>query len=148
MTNFQDTLIQTLGGQRLYNFAIMNYCDSLRQDPKLAHLFQHLDLSGLMELQKELLQIAFCDQIPSEAFLYGLDTNGFTNLHFDAMKDHLLFALRHAWLEESLVEECDKRLDTLRPLFQQQDQTKSIQRTSPIRRDFKTLGLGAGHQRT
>jgi truncated hemoglobin YjbI len=159
MTHSKINLVDNVGGQAAFNFVLMNYCESIRKDPSIKHVFAQIDLNGLIELQKEILNAAFMDTSPKEtdatmgrmAVKYqSLWQMGLNDEHFDAMKAHILLALRHAWVEESLIEVVETQYDQLRPFIQQSGKTVRLsvaQRPSSLSNIDHGVNNGH-HQRT
>lgn len=138
MTNYNINLVEKVGGQTAFNFVVMDYCASIRNDPNIKHFFaKNADLSGPIELQNEFLNVTFIlDSSPQEtkeamarlnAQYQNLRRMGLKNKHFDAMKAHFLLALRSAWVEESLIQAVETQYNRLRPLLRHQESGKVVQ---------------------
>lgn len=126
-------LVDKVGGETVFNLAVLNYCENIREDPSIKHCFAHVDLNGLIQLQREFLDAAFMDAPTqeTETAMARLATKHLCLCQiaskdklFDAMKLHFLFALRQCWVEESLIQAMDTRYTALRPLLQPQLQQK------------------------
>lgn len=138
MKNYNINLVEKVGGQTAFNFVVMDYCASIRNDPNIKHFFaKDADLSGPIELQNEFLNATYIlDSSPQEtkaamarltAQYQNLCRMGLKSKHFDAMKAHFLLALRSAWVEESLIQAVETQYDRLRPLLRHQESGKVVQ---------------------
>lgn len=128
MSYYKDALVEKVGGQRHYDFAVINYCEMIRKDPRVNFFFAHLNLRGLILMQKDFLDGAFL-VLPQQdtAVVMGylvrkyqlLWQMGINEEYFDVLKSHFVEALRDSWIDESLVKLFEKHYESLRPLFQQ-----------------------------
>ncbi|CAJ1939275.1 unnamed protein product [Cylindrotheca closterium] len=151
MTQGKINIIDDVGGQSVFNFVVMNYCESIREDPTIKHFFAKVDLKGLIVLQTDILKVAFMDASPQEteaamgrlAVNYQIGQLGLNETHFEAMKAHFLLALRHSWVEESLVQMIDTQYNILLPLFQQS--SKSVRPSIAQRPTPLSKNTHAGH---
>lgn len=132
MRVYKDNLIKKIGGQSQYDFVIIKYCESIQNNPRVIFFFDNLELSDLIDLQKQLLDAAFLDLSPVEAeAMMGsmalkcamLSRMGLNQRYFEVLKGHFLEALRDCWVHESVVEICDIHYEGLRPMFHQKGHT-------------------------
>ncbi|KAL3929167.1 MAG: hypothetical protein SGBAC_012329 [Bacillariaceae sp.] len=128
MSYYKDALVEKAGGHRQYDFAVITYCESIRKDPRINFFFAHLDLRGLIRLQKDFLDEALLvlptrERNITMGYLVTkyqlLWQMGVNEEYFNILKEHFLEALRDCWFDEKLVELFDKHYESLRPLFQQ-----------------------------
>ena len=136
MSYYKDSLIEKVGGQRYYDFAVINHCELIRKDPRVNFFFAHLDLRGLILLQKEFLDGAFLVLSQQDTtILLGyllkkyqlLWQMGINEECFNILKTHFVAALRDCWIDESLVPLFEKHYESLRPLFQQKVKLSSYE---------------------
>ncbi|CAJ1969652.1 unnamed protein product [Cylindrotheca closterium] len=151
MSNYKDNLIKKIGGQNQYDFAIIKYCESIQNDPRVIFFFDNLSISDLIDLQKRLLDVAFLDLSPSGSEVmmntaalqcHMLWRMGLNERYFEVMKGHFIEALRDCWVEESVVQTFERHYERLRPMFQQNDKIMldaEIREQSPAGRIQITL---------
>ncbi|CAJ1939277.1 unnamed protein product [Cylindrotheca closterium] len=125
---YKDNIVEKIGGQSQFDFVVITYCESIRDDYSLNSFFAHLELDGLIGLQKELLNAAFMDTSSqaAQATIVGLAVKYpllwqqvMEETNFEQLKAHFVMALRSCWAEEAAVEMAEKHFDGLRLLFQQ-----------------------------
>ncbi|CAJ1939269.1 unnamed protein product [Cylindrotheca closterium] len=128
---YKDDLIEKIGGQSQYEFVVIEYCENIQKDHRLEYFFGHLDLQELIQLQKQFLDAVFLDVTEKEATTlknqlmikyYGLWHMGMNERYFEVLEGHFSETLRDCWVEESLLQQCQKRFEELRPLFEQSGQ--------------------------
>ena len=124
---YKDDIIEKIGGQSQFDFVIIDYCENIQEDPRLEYFFGHLDLQVLIQLQKHFLDAVLLDLPQKEASAlknhlilkyYGLWHMGMNERYFELLEGHFLEALRDCWVENSVLQQCQKRFEELRPLFQ------------------------------
>ncbi|KAL3929168.1 MAG: hypothetical protein SGBAC_012330 [Bacillariaceae sp.] len=167
---YKDNIVEAIGGQSQFDFAVIKYCENIQDDRSVSIFFADMDLNGLIDMQKEFLNAAFLDLSTqeSEAAMGRLTVkyqhlwqNGLNESSFSVLKAHFIEALRDCWVEERNVALLDQHYDSLKPLFQQQNdkvldkevqdvpvdriQISSVAQRSVIR---SRLGGVNGHQRT
>ncbi|CAJ1939279.1 unnamed protein product [Cylindrotheca closterium] len=127
---YKDNIVEKIGGQSQFDFVIMTYCESIREDPRLGGFFAHLDLDGLILLQKEWLDAALIENSPEETdTIIGrlavkhkiLWEKGMNETHFEQLKTHFIMALRDCWAGEELIQAAGKHFNNLLLLFLQSD---------------------------
>ncbi|CAJ1939271.1 unnamed protein product [Cylindrotheca closterium] len=138
MSYYKDALVEKVGGQRHYDFAVINYCERIRKDHRVKFFFAHLDLRGLIRLQKDFLDGALLNLPMAETeIVMGylvmkyqiLWQMGMDEAYFNILKAHLVEALRDCWFDEKLVKLFDKHYESLRPLFQNKGNLISPKKT-------------------
>ncbi|KAL3931556.1 MAG: hypothetical protein SGBAC_011252 [Bacillariaceae sp.] len=134
--NYKDNLIEKVGGQSQFDFAVIKYCENIQDDYRVSVFFEDMDLNGLIDLQKEFLNTALLDLSAqeSEAAMGRLVVKyqrlwqtGLNARYFNVLKAHFIAALRDCWVEDSSLKLFDQHYDSLRPLFQEVMSDKEIQ---------------------
>jgi truncated hemoglobin YjbI len=111
--NYKHDLIAKIGGQVQFDFLIMDYCETIQEDPCLQRFFGTCELNSLITLQTEMLNAAFLDVSEEEA--EGLRTHlalkhyrlfemGFNERHFDVLEEHFQEAMRDCWIQDDVME--------------------------------------------
>jgi truncated hemoglobin YjbI len=123
---YKHDLIAKIGGQSQFDFLIIDYCETIREDPFLQCFFGNFDLHSLITLQTEMLDTAFLDVSEVEAVglrnhlalrHYRLFEMGFNEQHFDVLEEHFQEAMRDCWVEDDIMEALKKDYNELRPIF-------------------------------
>ncbi|CAJ1949935.1 unnamed protein product [Cylindrotheca closterium] len=121
--------LQDVVGDSQYDFLIMTFCDSIFEDSDLKFFFQGFDVEVMAALMKRLLNITFQSSSRIDIFdedtrskivlrNYALFEMGLNEKQFEKLESHFEFALRDAWLDAELVDECKQRFSDLRKVFQ------------------------------
>ena len=127
MSIYKDNIVQEVGGKCEFDYLIMAYCKSIREDFSLSVFFAHLDLRGLIELQSECLNAAFLNvpQQKTKSLVLRLAVRhqtllkmGMDEAHFEKLKALFIKTLQGCWLSDRLIQAAEKHFDSLRLLFQ------------------------------
>jgi truncated hemoglobin YjbI len=127
---YKHDLIAKIGGQSLFDFLIIDYCEIIQEDPFLQRFFT-FDLHSLIILQTEMLDAAFLDvsEVEAEGLRnqlalkhYRLFEMGFNERHFDVLEEHFQEAMRDCWVEDDIMKALKKDYNELRPIFRKNGQ--------------------------
>ena len=133
---FKDDIMKLCGGDTFFEFLVLSYCERIQEDEDLDYFFGNFDLKSLISLQKTLLFAAFIEEPTkndddnihiNKEYLHGRVTllfhrlfeMGLNDIHFDMMRKHFLGALLDCWSGKNLVQICNKHLEELRYIFQE-----------------------------
>lgn len=131
MSLSRDELIEKIGGENHYNFLVTSFCESIQQDAGLKDLFLTYDLELLADHMTALLDIVLAQCSDSEPLdestqnkvimsNFSLFQAGMNARHFKKLQADFVYALHDAWVEEDLIEECNRRFTKLRAVFEEE----------------------------
>ena len=127
----RDELIEKMGGENQYNFLITSFCENIQQDAGLKDIFLTFDLELLAERMTSLLNIVLAQSSDS----YDLDQSAYNKViissfslfeagmngsHFKKLQENFEAALHDAWVEEDLIEQCNRRFAKLQRVIEEE----------------------------
>eukprot|EP00980_Cylindrotheca_fusiformis_P013066 scaffold3273_cov148-Cylindrotheca_fusiformis.AAC.1 len=122
----EQNLIEQLGGKSQYEFINLAFCENILEDERLSSIYEDYDMDSLADLQRNFLDISFqpnhalTDRTARNRIVlqsYALFEKGLRAHHFDRLRKHFLSALRESWVEDDLLDLCEKRFSKLRCIF-------------------------------
>lgn len=151
----KNDIIEKIGGQSQFDYVLVTFCENIRLDSSLKLYFSHLDLEGLIQLQKDFLDAAASEEEEEEEETMGrlavkyqlLWRLGMQETHFEKLQNHFILALKECWAEDDVVQMAEQHYNRLRPLFQQQS-SKSMPSTQQQSFRSRSSALSSSLHRT
>ena len=129
--SYQKDLYSRMGGEKAYEFAIMELSDRLLKDKSVDQFYGTFNRPNLRLLNKELLDLAFQEhsadfdfEKPIALRFFRMFEQGFNETHFDILLKHFEHSLRDSWVEQDVIDDAIKLLGSLRVQFSKQDRLK------------------------
>ena len=127
----RDDIIEKIGGENQYNFLVTSFCENIQQDAGLKDLFLSFDLELLAERMTSLLDIVLSQSSDSKTLdshdynkvimnNFSLFEAGMNASHFKNLQANFEGALHDAWVDEDLIEQCNRRFAKLRTVFEEE----------------------------
>ena len=127
----RDDIIEMIGGENQYNFLVTSFCENIQQDAGLKDLFLSFDLELLAERMTSLLDIVLSQSSDSKTLdshdynkvimsNFSLFEAGMNASHFKNLQANFEGALHDAWVDEDLIEQCNRRFAKLRTVFEEE----------------------------
>mmetsp|Transcript_42993 Transcript_42993/g.104090 ORF Transcript_42993/g.104090 Transcript_42993/m.104090 type:complete len:156 (+) Transcript_42993:85-552(+) len=131
MSLSRDELIEKIGGENQYNFLVTSFCENIQEDAGLKDIFMTFDLELLADRMTALLDIVLAQSSDSESLdestrnkvvmnNYSLFEAGMNAKHFKKLQANFEAALQDAWVEEDLIEQCNRRFAKLQLVFEEE----------------------------
>lgn len=120
---YKKDVISRLGGPLQYQKLIIELTERLVRDPKLKPSFGSLDYNGVHKVLKDMLDLALCDldmesreKLHAKVVLYhyGLFLLGLNATNFTDIKNHLIGALLHSWVDADVIDDILSLFEELR----------------------------------
>lgn len=107
----EPSLFDRIGGASAIASVIERFHERVAEDPLTARFFEHLDLDALVKKQTAFMACAFGEPEPyrgrdlREAHAELVRHHGLSDVHFDAVANHLAQALRESDIDEATIDE-------------------------------------------
>jgi hemoglobin len=118
-TQDQHTLFEKIGGMHVVEAAVEIFYTKVLADDRISHFFRWTHMKSQHAKQKAFLAYAFGAPLKysgksmSEAHKHLLEV-GLTDVHFDAVMEHLLSTLRDLNVTEELVAQVEEIAESTR----------------------------------
>jgi len=122
-----NSIVQQLGGENIFDFLLMTFCESIREDASLQTVLKGMKIKVLISIMRSVLHVALerntLDEDARNRLVlqnYSLFELGMNTEHFQQLQAHFESALHECWVEDGLLHECIQRFGALRPIFEEE----------------------------